>query len=1117
MRKYFKLFLIGVIVLFHFSPAIIHADEANKENKEQKTEVFEDDNLEEGQVEFPKGNELKHEESDKEVFTEPIEEQVKKKEVNTAPTDNESSDNLRKQDEEKTEEVKVEAFAATVSLPYEKGDRHEDLVEIKEKLNHIGFDGISETDYFGDWTETRVRQFQEYYQLSVTGKVDQETINKLDSVYNSPFQLGKRHEDTKIIKEQLNSIGYGYISVTTLFGDYMESQVKKFQGDHGLRVNGIADERTLAKLEELASTDVFELGDRHNALISIKQKLNAIGFDGISETNYFGSWTETRVKQFQEYYGLSVDGKIGPATQEKLNSVYNSPFQNGKRHEDTKAIKEQLNSIGYGYITVTTLFGDYMESQVKQFQRDHGLRVNGIADEPTLRKLEELASTDVFEYGDRHNALISIKQKLNRVGFDGISETNYFGSWTETRVKQFQEYYHLTVSGKIDGSTQDKLEEVFNSPFQEGERHEDTVELKEKLNRLGYGHITVSTLYGSFTETQVRKFQQDHGLVVNGIADEITWLKLDETYYNSSFQLGDRHDDIIKIKQQLNAIGFGGISETNYFGEWTQTRVKQFQQYYQLTVTGKVDHTTEEKISSVYNSPFQNGKRHDGTVELKEKLNHIGFGYITVSTLFGSFTETQVRNFQEHYGLRVNGIADEVTFAKIDEIYNSPLQLGNRHPDIITLKENLNNLGYDGIAISDYFGDWTEKRLKEFQKDYGLPVSGIADEITLAKIEEASENRWIIEYTPYPTTLSQTLTRQMAVSPQTDAYRNSPAYVHKNYIELSRTAAITGSSVNLRTAPQLISNVAFNVSNGTSIDYIEEVTGAVYSGSNKWYKIRYRSQVVYVHSSLANINTLVGRTTANVNVRSAKSSSSHSYGVIPRGTTVNIVEEGGTWHGISYQTWRNAPEQDVLQYLDPDNNDIFQHLVLSESVGVTASSLNNVLSGKGILSGKGQSFINASRQHGVNEVYLISHALLETGHGTSDLATGIEVGKNSSGNPVLVTSSNRSSLTNIKTSYNMFGIGAVDSNARAGGAIRAYNEGWFSPEQAIIGGAKFIGEGYIHGGQDTLYKMRWNPANPATHQYATDIAWATKQVNNIKSIYDQLDNPMYKFDIPQYR
>src|SRR5699024_11825557 len=54
------------------------------------------------------------------------------------------------------------------------------------------------------------------------------------------------------------------------------------------------------------------------------------------------------------------------------------------------------------------------------------------------------------------------------------------------------------------------------------------------------------------------------------------------------------------------------------------------------------------------------------------------------------------------------------------------------------------------------------------------------------------------------------------------------------------------------------------------------------------------------------------------------------------------------------------------------------------------------------------------------------------------------------------------------------------------GSERAYTEGWFTPQDAIVGGAEFIGEKYISVGQDTLYKMRWNPANPATHQYRSE-------------------------------
>src|SRR5699024_16565 len=140
--------------------------------------------------------------------------------------------------------------------------------------------------------------------------------------------------------------------------------------------------------------------------------------------------------------------------------------------------------------------------------------------------------------------------------------------------------------------------------------------------------------------------------------------------------------------------------------------------------------------------------------------------------------------------------------------------------------------------------------------------------------------------------------------------------------------------------------------------------------------------------------------------------------------------------------------------------------------GATASQLNKMLQGKEKLNNQGQAFINGAKAAKINEAYLVSHALLETGNGKSKLAQGIDVGKNKSGKLVVVTTSNRKSLTNIKTVYNMFGIGAIDSNPENAGAIRAYEEGWDTPKKAIEGGAKWVGEGYIYNAykQNTLYK-----------------------------------------------
>ncbi|WP_078440056.1 SH3 domain-containing protein [Shouchella oshimensis] len=200
--------------------------------------------------------------------------------------------------------------------------------------------------------------------------------------------------------------------------------------------------------------------------------------------------------------------------------------------------------------------------------------------------------------------------------------------------------------------------------------------------------------------------------------------------------------------------------------------------------------------------------------------------------------------------------------------------------------------------------------------------------------------------------------------------------------------------------------------------------------------------------------------------------------------------------------WQNASRNDVAYYMNPNNfnqgtSAYLQFLDLSSSAGLSAQSINSqLLSNKGTLSGHGQTFINASKLHGVNEIYLISHALLETGNGGSQLARGVQY--------------------NGRTVYNMYGIGAFDGNAVQAGARYAYNQGWFTPEDAIIGGARFVSNNYFARGQTTLYKMRWNPASPGTYQYATDVGWAVKQTHQMANLYGLVDNYNLQFSVPVY-
>lgn len=200
---------------------------------------------------------------------------------------------------------------------------------------------------------------------------------------------------------------------------------------------------------------------------------------------------------------------------------------------------------------------------------------------------------------------------------------------------------------------------------------------------------------------------------------------------------------------------------------------------------------------------------------------------------------------------------------------------------------------------------------------------------------------------------------------------------------------------------------------------------------------------------------------------------------------------------------QRASESQISQYMTPANFSSgaykFQFLDLSKSNGVDSATLNNFLSGKGVLAGQADAFLRASRDYNISEIYLAAHSALESGNGTSKLARGVEY--------------------NGVTVYNVYGIGAVDSNPLNGGAKKAYEMGWTTVEKAIYGGAAWISEKYIHSAsyqQNTLYKMLWNPAKPGEHQYASDVGWAVKQAVQIKKIFDNFPNAVLTFDVPVY-
>src|SRR5690625_2211091 len=200
----------------------------------------------------------------------------------------------------------------------------EDVIPLKVKLEFLGFGSFNLTDLFAAQTERAVRDFQSYYQdyydLTVSGVVDTETLASLEELVNSPFQYENRHEYTGTLKDQMYILGFwDSKNGTSLYGSRTERAIRDFQSAYGLRESGIADPKTQNVLETEANGPLKNPMYREDAR-ELKENLEKLGFGSFNLTDYYGPQTERAVREFQSYYQdyRSEERRVGKECRSQL-------------------------------------------------------------------------------------------------------------------------------------------------------------------------------------------------------------------------------------------------------------------------------------------------------------------------------------------------------------------------------------------------------------------------------------------------------------------------------------------------------------------------------------------------------------------------------------------------------------------------------------------------------------------------------------------------------------------------------------------------------------------------------------------------------------------------------
>ncbi|EIT86903.1 NLP/P60 protein [Fictibacillus macauensis ZFHKF-1] len=246
--------------------------------------------------------------------------------------------------------------------------------------------------------------------------------------------------------------------------------------------------------------------------------------------------------------------------------------------------------------------------------------------------------------------------------------------------------------------------------------------------------------------------------------------KGDAALGDQELAFGMKNGDVKKLQEMLVKKGYlQRTSITGYYGSLTKEAVKKFQHRAHLHEDGIVGKQTlkklllqkpaqqqaqkvvaKKKTSGI--STLSQGMQGPEVVRLQRKLKELSFfRHSEITGYYGRITAGAVKEFQRSKGLAQTGVADQsmlkslyATSVKVrpgpvkpqkPTSVTSGLKMNDRGERVRTLQVGLKALGYYSYTLDGIFGTITKTGVSTFQQRYHLPVTGVADDKTMAKLK----------------------------------------------------------------------------------------------------------------------------------------------------------------------------------------------------------------------------------------------------------------------------------------------------------------------------------------------------------------------------------------------
>ena len=614
--------------------------------------------------------------------------------------------------------------------------------------------------------------------VSITPQVIINTSTATPQTNATSLKVGSTGDEVRKMQNRLKELGYLKGSADGDFGAATESAVKSFQAQNGLAVDGKAGTATLNKLysanAKKAPANVtntpkptatpftsFKHGDTGAEIKRMQTRLKELGYLNGKADGDFGDATEAAVRYFQQRNNLTVDGKAGQKTLDKLYSssakaakatptptakptktpkVTATPkaddldyyLENGASGTKVRTLQNRLIELGWLSGQADGKYGNATEYAVKAFQKRYSsLWDDGVAGPDTLKQLYGAGAAtaktpaaslgQTFSSGDEGSAVKALQNRLKELGFYKKAIDGEYGSTTKAAVTAFQAANGLSETGKANETTLNKL----------------------------YSASAKDADY--LTDEENAKNEEDEGETGNQTDSD----KVEVNGY-TTLQWGDTGTAVKKLQEALKNRGYYSGKIDSTFGSGVYAAVKAFQKQYGLKADGIAGPATQNLLfntsasSSDTNTSLQKGSSGTEVRNLQYVLAELGYYDGSINGEYGNTTADAVRAFQINNDISpVDGVAGPKT---LKVIYSSKavgatassgsydtLSKGDKGTAVVEMQEKLKKLGYLS-EVTGEFDTATVEAVKNFQRRNNLTVNGKANSSTLSKLYSKSAN-----------------------------------------------------------------------------------------------------------------------------------------------------------------------------------------------------------------------------------------------------------------------------------------------------------------------------------------------------------------------------------------